>query len=42
MGGSTTGVESVWDYPRPPALDPVTEEIVVSFDGREIARANRA
>ena len=37
-----TEVESVWDYPRPPALDPVTEEIVVRFGGGEIARTNRA
>ena len=42
MGSDSTVVESVWDYPRPPALDPVAEEVVISFDGGEIARANRA
>lgn len=34
--------ESVWDYPRPPALDPVVEDIVVRFDGEVIAHAHRA
>ena len=38
--GTTT--ESVWDYPRPPALDPVTEDIVVTFGGGVIARTDRA
>ena len=38
--GSTA--EQVWDYPRPPALDPVTEDIVVTFGGGVIARADRA
>ena len=32
------GQESVWDYPRPPALEPVDREIVVEFGGVEIAR----
>jgi len=38
--GTTT--ESVWDYPRPPALDPITEDIVVTFGGGVIARTDRA
>ena len=36
------GQESVWDYPRPPALEPVDREIVVAFGGREIARTSTA
>ena len=36
------GQESVWDYPRPPALEPVAAEIVVEFGGREIARTGGA
>ncbi|MEM9252033.1 MAG: DUF427 domain-containing protein [Planctomycetota bacterium] len=36
------GQESVWDYPRPPRLEPVPETIRVVFDGREIARTSRA
>jgi uncharacterized protein (DUF427 family) len=31
------GQESVWDYPRPPQLEPVAERLRVVFDGREIA-----
>lgn len=38
--GTTT--ESVWDYPRPPALDPVREHIVVTFGGGPITRTDRA
>jgi uncharacterized protein (DUF427 family) len=34
--------ESVWDYPRPPRLDPTTEEVVVEFAGTTIARSTRA
>lgn len=34
--------ESVWDYPRPPRLDPTTEEVVVEFAGVTIARSTRA
>lgn len=29
--------ESVWDYPRPPALEPVNKRIRVVFNGKEIA-----
>lgn len=32
------GQESVWDYPRPPALDPSDEEIVVTLAEHELAR----
>ena len=34
--------ESVWDYPRPPALDPVREHVVITLGGEVIARADRA
>ena len=30
-------VESVWNYPRPPRLEPVAERITVSFAGETIA-----
>ncbi len=33
------GQESVWDYPRPPRLEPVTKPIRVVFAGTEIAAA---
>ena len=36
------GQESVWDYPRPPALDPSDEHVVVTFGGTEIAESHRA
>lgn len=31
------GQESVWDYPRPPRLEPVKETLRVWFGGQEIA-----
>lgn len=31
------GQESVWDYPRPPALEPVAEALRVEFAGEVIA-----
>ena len=36
------GQESVWDYPRPPALEPVAERIMVRFAGEVIADTIRA
>ncbi|MDZ7801105.1 MAG: DUF427 domain-containing protein [Trueperaceae bacterium] len=33
--------ESVWDYPRPPALDPSTELVVVTFAGTTLAESRR-
>ena len=36
------GQESVWDYPRPPALDLSTEHVVVRFGGETIAESRRA
>jgi len=31
------GQESVWDYPRPPRVEPVPERITIELDGRMIA-----
>ena len=28
------GQESVWDYPRPPKLEPVSERITVELGGK--------
>ncbi len=36
------GQESVWDYPRPPRLVPVSKHIRVEFAGATIASTNRA
>ncbi len=36
------GQESVWAYPRPPALDPPTEHVVVTFGGATLADSRRA
>ena len=36
------GQESVWDYPRPPRLEPVSKRVRVEFNGRVIASTNRA
>jgi uncharacterized protein (DUF427 family) len=34
--------ESVWDYPRPPRIDPAAEPVRVSFNGKIIAKSSRA
>jgi len=36
------GQESVWDYPRPPRVEPSGEEVVVEHAGREVARTTGA
>lgn len=36
------GQESAWDYPRPPAIEPVTNRILVIFGGEVIADTRRA
>ncbi len=36
------GQESVWDYPRPPRLEPGNKHIRVIFNGVVIAETNRA
>lgn len=38
----TTGQESVWDYPRPPRLEPTWKHIQVIFNGVMIADTRRA
>ena len=35
------GQESVWDYPRPPRLEPVEERLRVVFDGITVADTRR-
>lgn len=35
------GQESVWDYPRPPRLEPVRETLAVVFAGHTIAETSR-
>jgi uncharacterized protein (DUF427 family) len=36
------GQESVWDYPRPPRLEPVGQRIRIEFNGETIADTVRA
>lgn len=36
------GQESVWDYPRPPHLEPSSKEIRVVFNGTVIAETSKA
>lgn len=36
------GQESVWDYPRPPRLEPVHKTIEIYFNGEQIARTDNA
>lgn len=36
------GEESVWAYPRPPALEPVDKPVRIVFNGREIAHTTGA
>ena len=37
-----TGQESVWDYPRPPKLEPSTRRVRVEFAGETVADTTRA
>ena len=39
---SKAGQESVWDYPRPPAVQKVSKHVRVIFNGEVIADTNRA
>jgi uncharacterized protein (DUF427 family) len=36
------GQESVWDYPRPPRVEPVRARVRVVVDGRELAASDAA
>jgi uncharacterized protein (DUF427 family) len=38
----TDGQESVWDYPRPPRVEPDTRRVVVRFGGEVVADTRRA
>jgi uncharacterized protein (DUF427 family) len=42
VSSSLTRVESVWDYPRPPALEPATKRVRVEHGGETIADSERA
>ncbi len=42
MSSSLTRVESVWDYPRPPALEPATKRVRVEHGGETIADSEHA
>jgi uncharacterized protein (DUF427 family) len=35
-------MESVWDYPRPPAVEPCARRVRVELDGETIAESTRA
>ena len=35
------GQESVWDYPRPPAVEPCDHHVTVTFAGTVIAESRR-
>ena len=34
--------ESVWDYPRPPRVDPVSEHIAITHLGKELVSTNQS
>ncbi|CAN5291519.1 DUF427 domain-containing protein [soil metagenome] len=36
------GQESVWDYPRPPRVEPTAELVVVTLDGHPVATTTNA
>lgn len=36
------GQTSVWDFPRPPRLEPDAREVEIRWGGREVARTRRA
>jgi uncharacterized protein (DUF427 family) len=36
------GQESVWDYPRPPRIEPCRRLVTVRFAGRDVARSTEA
>ena len=39
---TTAEPESVWDYPRPPRVEPSGEEVVVTLGGVEVCRTSAA
>jgi uncharacterized protein (DUF427 family) len=36
------GQESVWDYPRPPRVEPTAERVVIRFGGETVAETTHA
>lgn len=36
------GQESVWDYPRPPRIAAESREVIIQWEGHEIARTQKA
>ncbi len=42
MAAEPRAPESVWDYPRPPRVEPAGEEVVVVLGGVEICRTSSA
>jgi uncharacterized protein (DUF427 family) len=42
MGAPSDHVESVWDYPRPPAVEPSERRVRVEFAGKTLADSGRA
>ena len=36
------GQESVWDFPRPPRVEPSTEHVVIRFGGQVVADSRDA
>jgi uncharacterized protein (DUF427 family) len=41
-GARQDGVESVWDYPRPPRVEPSSSRVVVRFAGEVVVDTTRA
>lgn len=39
---SGRSIENVWDYPRPPRLEKVEDEVVIVFNGKEIVRTTES
>lgn len=41
-GGASAGPESVWDYPRPPRVEPSSEHVVILLAGGVLADTRRS
>ncbi len=41
-GSASNGKESVWDYPRPPRVEPDNRHVIVTFGGEVVADTRRA
>eukprot|EP01121_Diplochlamys_sp_Union-15-3_P022333 TRINITY_DN946_c0_g1_i1.p1 TRINITY_DN946_c0_g1~~TRINITY_DN946_c0_g1_i1.p1 ORF type:complete len:189 (-),score=41.63 TRINITY_DN946_c0_g1_i1:66-557(-) len=42
MTETTSKTENVWDYPRPPAIEPTPKKLRVSFNGEIVAETTKA